>query len=296
MCHLSPALFRSLVDPPVLPGLFMPAWFPTFLKNGLMWVGDNVMIDPVIGPAINGLRKDLGLPPVKHFLREWWHTEPVTLALFPKWFATAPDWPAYVKQTNFPLYDESGVSHVSPEVDAFINAGDPPIAFTAGSAMVHAHEFFDTSIAATLALKRRALLLTRHPEQLPAALPSNVLHVPYAPFGELLPRCAALVHHGGIGTTAQALKAGIAQLIYPLAHDQPDNANRLERLGVGDHLRPAFYSVSRVTQKLGRLLNDPQVRNACAKVKSRFDGVHPLGETCDAIEKVFESSATLSRT
>ena len=76
---------------------------------------------------------------------------------------------------------------------------------------------------------RRGLLLSRHREHIPRTLPSDVRHVEYAPFSELLPRCAALVHHGGIGTSAQALAAGVPQLIMPMGHDQPDNSRACSR-------------------------------------------------------------------
>ena len=78
------------------------------------------------------------------------------------------------------------------------------------------------------------MFLTQYPEQLPARLPNGVRHFNYIPFSTVLPRAAAFVHHGGIGTTAQALAAGVPQLVVPLAHDQPDNAVRIRHLGVGD--------------------------------------------------------------
>jgi rhamnosyltransferase subunit B len=186
------------------------------------------------------------------------------------------------------------VSHISPELASFLNAGDPPIAFTAGTAMVHGKEFFATSIAAAKQIGRRAILLTRHPEQLPASLPGGVFHADYAPFGEFLPRCALLVHHGGVGTTGQALKAGIPHLIHPLAHDQFDNANRLKRLGVGDSLKPSKYTVDSAAQMLNHLLTDSSVRDAVQKAKSRFDGLHPLEETCDEIEAVMAQKTPVS--
>lgn len=290
MTHLSPALFVSIEDPPVLPPMAMPGWFPKWLRRALMTAAHRFIVDATVGPCINDLRKELGLRPVHRIMWDWWHSPGKTLALFPEWFATASDWPAQLTQTSFPLYDEAGVSHISPALEAFLGDGDAPIAFTAGTAMVHGREFFATSIAAARKIGPRAVLLTRHPEQLPATLPNGVFHADYAPFGEFLPRCALLVHHGGIGTTAQALKAGIPQLIHPLAHDQYDNAHRLKRLGVGDSLKPSEYAVTSAAQMLDRLLTDPTVREAVRKAKARFDGVHPLEETCDEIEAFAGSS------
>ena len=112
-------------------------------------------------------------------------------------------------------------------------AGEPPIVFTPGSAMYHGQDFFRASVEACKQLNRRGILLTRHAEQIPADLPATIRHFSYAPFSLLLPRAAALVHHGGIGTSAQAMAAGCRQLITPFAHDQFDNADRLRRLGEG---------------------------------------------------------------
>lgn len=291
--HLAPAIFRSLIDPPILPGLYLPKWYPMWLKRGLFKFADKNLIDPIIAPVINPLLAELGLPAGSGFFNQWWNSPTRVLGLFPDWFAGVPsDWPAQLRLTGFPLYDEAGVSDMAEPVEKFLQAGDPPIAFTAGTAMVHGRKFFATSIAAAKKLGRRALLLTRHPEQLPATLPEGVMHVAYAPFSALLPRCAALVHHGGIGTTSQALQAGVPQLIYAMAHDQPDNAARLERLGVGDTIRPFFYRPGAVAKKLDRLFASGSVRANCIKIKMRFIGTHPLEKTCDEIEAVMGKEVT----
>nr|MBA3625578.1 glycosyltransferase [Methylibium sp.] len=82
-------------------------------------------------------------------------------------------------------------------------------------------------------------------------LPNWACHVAYAPFDALLPRLATLVHHGGIGTCAEALAAGVPQIVVPFAHDQFDNAARLERLGLGVTLKavaPASHWVRAFAQ------------------------------------------------
>src|SRR5205823_5729755 len=137
-----------------------------------------------------------------------------------------------------------------------------------------------------LRLRRRGLLLTRFPEQVPEGLPETICHVAYAPFSQVLPKAAALVHHGGIGTTAQALAAGIPQLVMPMAHDQPDNAARLERLGVGRTLYPKAYRGPAVAQRLGELLASEQVARCCREVAGRFEDIDPLGDACRLIEEL----------
>src|SRR5262249_33851816 len=159
-----------------------------------------------------------------------------------------------------------------PELQQFLDAGEPPIAFTFGSAMWHAHEMLETSAKACAMLNRRGILLTRHREQVPSSLPPGVIHVDFAPFSELLPHCAALVHHGGIGTCSQGLAAGVPQLVVPHAHDQPDNAARLVRLGVARKLEPRQYRINSVVRELGELLGSADVARNCKNVAARFAG------------------------
>jgi UDP:flavonoid glycosyltransferase YjiC (YdhE family) len=111
-----------------------------------------------------------------------------------------------------------------------------------------------------------------------------VTHSDYAPFSAVLPRAAALVHHGGIGTSAQALAAGRPQLVMPMTFDQPDNAARLQRLGVGRSLPPERFRGAAVARELGALLESAAVTRRCADIARRFDGIDPVGRTCQVIE------------
>jgi rhamnosyltransferase subunit B len=136
---------------------------------------------------------------------------------------------------------------------------------------------------------RRGLLLTQFREQLPARLPAGVLHFDYLPFSTVLPRTAALVHHGGIGTTAQAISAGIPQLVVPFAHDQPDNAVRVQGLGVGDYLLPRAYTTKRVVQKLDYLMNRT-VKDTCRRFASLI-GRDALQAAASLVEELATAKA-----
>jgi UDP:flavonoid glycosyltransferase YjiC (YdhE family) len=283
--HLQPSIFRSAYAPPRLPGAPPLGWAPTWMIRAINAFVDRFVLDPVIGKPLNAFRASKGLPPVRRITTGWWHSPDRVIGLFPEWFAPPqPDWPAQMRLTGFPLFDESGLEPLSHALQQFLASGDKPIAFTPGSAMSHGREFFETAAAACASLGRRGLLLSRHAENLPASLPPGVMHVPYAPFSELLPRCAALVHHGGIGTTAQALAAGIPQLIMPMSHDQPDNAERLKKLGVGDVLSVKAFRAPAVAAKLRELIESPDVAKRCANVAGRFVGAAPLERTCELIE------------
>jgi UDP:flavonoid glycosyltransferase YjiC (YdhE family) len=284
--ELQPAMLRSDHQTSVLPGLPLPDWLPAAVKRLAYWLGDVLVIDPVIAPGTNAVRAELGLPPVRRLLDQWWHSPQRILGMYPAWYAPPqPDWPPQLALTGFPLFDERGLAEPPKEVLSFLDGG-PPLVFTAGSAMRQGQAFFATAAEACRLLGRRGLLLTRYPEQLPARLPDGVRHCAYMPFSQLLPRCAALVHHGGIGTTAQALAAGIPQLVMPMSHDQPDNAARVERLGVGRALPPKRFRAPAVARLLGELLDAPAVAASCREVARRFEGAEPIAESCRLIEQL----------
>jgi rhamnosyltransferase subunit B len=283
--HLQPSMLYSKHAPPELAPTIALPWYPRWLKRLLFWIGFKFVIDRAVGPQTNAFRAELGLPPVSGFLNRWIHSPQCVIGLFPPWFGPPqPDWPPNVTLTSFPLYDERGLAEPPPEVEEFLNAGTPPIIFTPGSAMKQAQAFFTTAIEACQKLGHRGMLLTRFPEQLPPELPEGIRHFGYVPFSQVFPRAAAVVHHGGIGTTAQALAAGVPQVVMPFAHDQPDNGTRVCRLGVGDMIRPTAFRTPKVAQLLGALIESPDVAERCRWVAEKLEGIDGIVETCRLIE------------
>ncbi|MGF1634780.1 MAG: glycosyltransferase [Phycisphaerae bacterium] len=286
--HLAPMCLRTVHDMPALPGMpFSFNWMPMWMRKKFWEGADRFFIDPLLAKPVNELRAQFGLEAVDRLFSAWWQSPHLVLGLWPEWYGPVqPDWPEPVTLCGFPMYDEADVTPMSPELLAFLDAGEPPVAFTPGSANVIGHRFFAAAADACRRLGRRGLLLTRHPEQLPAALPPGVIHVPYAPFSRLLPRTAALVHHGGVGTMSQALAAGVPQLIMPMAHDQADNAVRLKRLGCAESLGPRRFRGRALAGKLATLLNNPAYVAAArkaAKLVSR-DGLRRAAEALEALE------------
>jgi rhamnosyltransferase subunit B len=280
--HLQPAAFWSDVDPPTLPNLFGPRW----LKGLLYRVGCKWVIDPTILPFLNEWRKELGLGPVKS-ITQWWNSPDGVLGMFPDWFAQPQrDWPPKVVLTDFPLWNDNAKAPLDAELESFLIAGAPPIAFTPGSANVHGEAFFIASVEACERMRKRGLLLTGYAEQVPRNLPPTVQHVRYAPLDLLLPRCAAFVHHGGIGSMSQAMLAGIPQLIMPLAHDQFDNAARVKKLGVGDWLSVKQFKAPAVADKLQKLLDHATTASACKQIETRLAPREGLGRSVEALEQM----------
>jgi UDP:flavonoid glycosyltransferase YjiC (YdhE family) len=255
---LAPISFVSAHDPPV------PAPFPWITK--LRIFGPGVMrgiwdlakreslkwLQPVLD-----LRKQIGLPPAGHPMFEGGQSPDLVLALFSRLLANPqPDWPPQTVLTGFPFYD-SAQPALAPELETFIRGGKPPVVFTLGSSAVGAAgAFYTHSLEAVARTKTRAVLLTgTHPQGLPDRLPENVLTWPYAPHELLFPQASVIVHQGGIGTTAQALRAGRPMLVVPFAHDQFDNAERVRRLGAGTWVKRSNYNARAAGRALDMLLH-----------------------------------------
>jgi rhamnosyltransferase subunit B len=283
--HLAPTVFRSDYQQPAgAPGVD-PSGLPRWVKRAVWWIVDKLLVDRATLAPLNAFRRDLGLPQISRVLKSWLHSPRRVIGLFPGWFAPPqPDWPPQLRLTGFPLFDESGQHPPMEGLQAFLAGGTPPLLFTPGSANRHAAPFFAAALDAARRLGRRALLLTRYPEQLPASLGADVWHEPYAPFSQVLPQCAAIVHHGGIGTAAQGLAAGVPQLTMPLAFDQPDNTMRLWRLGVGSWVRPSLFTGTRVAKELGTLLDSARVGEQCRRWAEEMRGRDPIGDTCALLE------------
>jgi UDP:flavonoid glycosyltransferase YjiC (YdhE family) len=239
-------------------------------------------------------RTELGLPPTNEDNPLGDSHSPLrVLALFSPHFAPPqPDWPPQAIATGFPTYDRDEATPPSPELERFLQAGPPPIVFTQGiSSALIASRFYAESLAAAKALGMRAILvLGKNPANELRDLPADVLSVHYAPFSELFPRCAAVVHHGGIGTTGLALQAGRPTLVVPSAHDQPDNAARVARLGVGSVLPLRRYTAGRAVRALRRLLEEPAVAERAMVLARKLEAEDGVAGACDALEAVLVGS------
>jgi len=286
--HNIPMALKSAYEMPK-NGMFpFPNWLPLFLKRFYWWVADKAVVDPLICPELNAFRKELGLAPASRIMTRWGHSPQMVLGLFPSWYARPqPDWPPETRLTGFPLFAEDQETAIAPDVHAFLEEGEPPIVFMSASLMKQANEFFDVAVRSCQEVGKRAILLSRYRHHIPRTLPKGIKHFEYVPLQHILPRVDALVHQGGIGTCAQALRCGVPQLIRPLAYDQYDNAWRLKRLGVGDWIIVKDWQLPTVTAKIQAITTSSEVHQRCQAIASKFEGIDPLLETSKLIESAF---------
>jgi rhamnosyltransferase subunit B len=290
--HLQPFMLRTLADGGLVGPIRMDASVPRLFKRTFYWVVDKLLFDRSLAPSLNSFRARLGLAPVKRIMKDYVHSPESVIGLFPEWFAPfQPDWPNNTHLPGFLLYEDGEHQHLPDDVDEFLASGPPPVVFTPGSSAATLTDFFRESVAACRIGGFRAMLVTNFPEQLPADLPAGVRAFPYLPFGRILPRCSALVYAGGIATMAQAIKVGIPQLVVPHVNDQPDNALRIERLGLGSRIDPKRYKASRVARELHQLLSSEQIKTRCSAYAQKMDPTAALNRTCDLIVNLTRNCA-----
>ena len=284
---LAPISFLSACDPPV------PAPTPWIVKARalsprlmrLIWQLAKYDTRRWIKPVL-ALRRELGLPNRGHPLFEGSHSPQLVLALFSRCLAEPqPDWPPNTVVTGFPFFDRHHEqAQMEPAVHRFLSDGPAPVVFTLGSSAVGAAgDFYRDSLKAIRKLNVRALLLTGpHPQGLPETLPAGIMAVPYAAHSEVFPRASAIVHQGGIGTTAQAMRSGRPALIVPFAHDQFDNAERVRKLGVAEVLYRSRYNALTAEAALRRLGNCDA---AAARLGDSVRAERGVEHAADAIER-----------
>ncbi|MDZ4406102.1 glycosyltransferase [Prosthecobacter sp.] len=292
--HLQPAVFLSVHETPLLhPAMRLLRRMPVWFKRVLFSLPNPV--DLFALPKVRRICQEHGVKPPKSLWREWWDSPDGVLALFPEWFAKPqPDWPANLLQWTFPLEDLATEQALKPELQTFLAPGERPVVFTPGSANVQASRFFAVAAEAVRRIGCRAVFVTREPKQVPPNLPASILTVDYAPFSTLLKHASAFVHHGGIGTMSQGLAAAVPQLIMAMAHDQPDNADRLERLGAGIGLSVRQFTPVRVARELKRLMDEMSFRQSAAKCAAQLAESGDVNRLLRWIEERVNPAQTMS--
>jgi len=284
---LSPFSFFSSRDPSVMvtvPGLIhLRKAGPLAYRAGLnvcrlaVWHWS----DPV-----RRLRRELGLRASCDPVFRDKFSPDLVLALFSAHLAQKqPDWPEQTCQPGFIYLDDTEASNgLTAEVESFLAAGDPPIVFALGSTAVHnPGNFYEVSAEVAKRLGRRAILIGADSIQMTSP---NTLRVPYVPYSQVFPRASVIVHQGGSGTTAQALRAGRPTLIVPYGWDQPDNAARVERLGTGLTVSRTSYNFWRASASLEKLLHDPRFAARARQARTLLLEEDGLMSACDAIQRL----------
>ncbi len=292
---LAPLSFFSAYDPPVLP------MYPRLAR------ADRVV--PGMGSAIQrlarlvsrkwpqpifDLRSELGLERGANPLFDAKHSPDLVLALFSRVLGKEqPDWPPHTKITGFCFYDaDAGNAALPPHLETFLASGPAPLVFTLGSAAVlAAGKFYEFGARAAERLGMRAVLLIGSDQRNRPRhkLPDTICVAEYAPYSALFSKAAAIIHQGGVGTTAQCLRAGKPMLIMPYSHDQPDNARRMRRLKVARTISKQNFTPGRVAKKLQILLDTPIYAHRAQQIAQRLKSENGINSASNALEELEKS-------
>ena len=304
---LAPGTFLSAYDPFVPPTAIWLRHIRFLGKSfhGAMFSLVRRMINSWCEPY-REFRREIGLSENRNPLFEG-KSELLNLAMFSLVLGKPqPDWAKSTLQTGFCFYDgKDDYGAISDDLQQFLDAGEPPIIFTLGSAAVmDARDFFEESACAAKILGRRAVLLYGMFNEPPKIVESGesrveserqIIAIPYAPYSQVFPRSAAVVHQGGVGTTSQVLRAGVPHLFMPYSHDQPDNAARCERLGVAKIISREKYTAETAAKKLRELLSDSSYKTKATEAALIVNAEHGTKVACDAIEEILKKPSLTAR-
>ena len=293
---LQPTVVMSAFDPPFLP---RAPWLAPTAGGPRRWLNRATL---ALGRAttahwkrpINAVRHSLGLDPADlDPVFDGARAGQLSLGLFsPLLSPRQPDAPPHFEVTGHAAYDSNagGPTALPSDLNAFLDDGQMPIVFTLGSAVVNIPgDFYAQSLAAARRLGQRAVLLVGPEGDLSVADGPDVVAAPYAPFSLLFPRCAAVVHQGGVGTTQQALRAGRPQLVVPHLGDQYDNGARIVRLGCGATLSRSRYRVEEIATALDILLGQPAMAVRAAALGGAIREEDGAGRAAELIAALVEA-------
>lgn len=276
----------ALIPPP-------PSWLPfRGLYNVALTKLGNQAVFQMIRPLTNEWRREiLDLPPLS--ARYYWSIDapgddvPMIYAYSPAVLPKPPDWGPYKQVTGYWFLDAPVGFEPSEELRTFLAEGPPPVYLGLGSVIDHERE--ETTRIAIESMRRaglRAILQAGWSGLGNRAVPDSVLVVGDVPHDWLFPRLAAVVHHGGAGTAAAALRAGLPAVVVPFFGDQFFWARRMHALGVATRPVPRKgLTVERLVSAVQQAAHDPGMRERAERLGERIAGEDGVGRAVALIEQ-----------
>jgi UDP:flavonoid glycosyltransferase YjiC (YdhE family) len=163
--------------------------------------------------------------------------------------------------TDFAYGDQrSPGSQAPPDLDDLADT----VLLTGGTGRMIREDFYPAAIAGLVAAGRPGIVVTPHEDLLPRVLPGNVVHRRALPFAEVMPAVGAVVHHGGAGTIARAVRSAVPQLLLADGGDRPDNGQRLEKLDLARSLTADDWSATTIGTEINRMMTAERRAKAVA--------------------------------
>lgn len=256
------------------------------LANRAMWKVALMAARSIFDPPLNVIRERESLKPIRDSIFEG-ASKTLNLQFYSEQFsARPPDWSEEIQYTGFCHWDPE--DYTAPaELTAFLKQGNKPWLFTLGSsAIAHPQGFFEIAAEAMRGIPERAILLVGDKRNIPPSVPDNVFVQEYAPYGWIMPRCSAVAHQCGMGTTAQTLRAGIPSVACPYGFDQPSNAMHLEAIHAGIYL-PQRKRTPRGLVEAMREVTRSEIARRAAEIGEVIRMENGPARACQLLEKSF---------
>lgn len=258
------------------------------LLNRFSGFGMLQMIWQWYGPFVNQFRKGYGLPPYQSssFYRILAST-PLIGAYSPSLIPHPTDWPRSMHITGYWFQDSQPGWQPSSALKAFLEDGPPPVYVGFGSMGGRSPQTLAGIVVEALAISgQRGLLLTGWGGMEVMEMPENVFVVNASPHGWLFPRMRAVVHHGGAGTTAEGLRAGVPAVIIPFIVDQPFWGKRTKELGVSPNPIPARkLTAEMLARAIRAATQDEKMRERAAALGKAVQAEDGLGSAVKTIQQ-----------
>jgi sterol 3beta-glucosyltransferase/vancomycin aglycone glucosyltransferase len=267
----------------------LPIQLPRGLQrqvNRLQWRVGSLVLRLIADRPINQVRSQYHLKPLHETL--WLGAaspQLVCVTCSPAFQPRPPDWPHHVRMTGFCYWDGPSSWESPPELVAFQSDQRPYVVVTAGSIAAPLGDvfadYFRSGVQAILSAGARALVIGQSPDTGPQH--DDVLRLPFAPYSVVFPPAAAIIHHGGIGTAAQALRAGVPSLVVPWGVDQFYTAGQMSRAGTGKFLYWRQFTPARAGAALADLMSNPTYKERGQAFREESADENGAAMLCDTV-------------
>ena len=240
--------------------------------NAVAWAIGQFMLNRVLRGPMNQFRRRVGAAPIKDVLLDGFASHLLNLiAVSPALCPQPPDWPSWNHMCGFLALPPTAHEPVAPHLEAFLAAGEPPVFMGFGSLMPVSSSYLTQSVALMKEAAHLAGCRAIIQAEVPPEHDDRVVMVGRTPHAQVFPRCAAVVHHCGAGTTHTTLQAGVPSVCVPHVSDQFGWAEELRRLGAAPRaVTRRALTAAKLATRITEALADPGMRTRAAAVAERM--------------------------